>query len=192
MTAIPPVPQPPVGHDAPPTGPAGDRTRRAGAAPWLAAVLVLTLALAGYLWVTTTQWQRTADEWEREAQRYATEAAQLDQQLEGANAELAAARDQLATATGRISELANEKAQLGDENVASQQHLDYQARVSEAAAKVAVALGQCVNAQEQLIGYLEDADAYDPADLTRFKNQVGDLCDKANEANDALQAELAS
>ncbi|MBE1876483.1 hypothetical protein IHE71_12270 [Myceligenerans sp. TRM 65318] len=155
-------------------------------------MLVLALVLAGYLWVTTTQWQRTAGEWEAEAHRYASEAATLEQQLDGANAELAAARDQLATATGRISELANEKAQLGDENVASRQHLDYQARVSEAAAKVAVALGQCVDAQDQLIGYLEDADAYDAADLTRFKNQVGDLCDKASDANDALQQELAS
>ncbi|RPF22010.1 hypothetical protein [Myceligenerans xiligouense] len=191
MTTPPPVPPPPAGHSTPPSPP-GTGRRRAVAVPWLATALVLALALAGYLWVTTTQWQRTAQEWEGEAHRYASEAAALDQQLEGANAELTAARDQLAAATGRISELANEKAQLGDENVASQQHLDYQARVSEAAAKVAVALGSCVNAQEQLIGYLEDADAYDPADLTRFQNQVGDLCDKANDANDALQAELAS
>ncbi|GAB3169689.1 hypothetical protein GCM10027059_35040 [Myceligenerans halotolerans] len=191
MTTTPPVPPPPAGYGAPPPPPSGRRPR-AGAAPWLAVLLVLALMLAGYLWVTTTQWQRTAEEWESEAHRYASEAAALDQQLDGANAELTAARDQLAAATGRISELANEKAQLGDENVASQQHLDYQARVSEAAAKVAVALGQCVNAQEQLIGYLEDADAYDPTDLTRFKNQVGDLCDKANDANDALQQELRS
>ncbi|WP_242636135.1 hypothetical protein [Myceligenerans salitolerans] len=194
MTTTPPAPPPPDGYGAPPAPlpPPGPGRRRAGASPWLAAALILTLVLAGYLWVTTTQWQRTAQEWEGEARDHAAEAAALGRQLDGVNAELAAARDQLATATGRISELANEKAQLGDENVASRQHLDYQARVSEAAAKVAVALGQCVDAQEQLIGYLEDADAYDAADLTRFKNQVGELCDKAGDANDALQQELAS
>jgi S1-C subfamily serine protease len=154
---------------------------RGGGGTRLAVALVSALVLTAYLWVTTTQWQRTAGEWEDHATRYAAAAAALEQQLAGANTELAAARAQLATATGRISELANEKAQLGDENVASRQHLDYQARVSDAAAKVAVALGQCVNAQEQLIGYMEDADAYDAADLRRFRNQVGDLCDKATD-----------
>lgn len=190
MSTTPPVL--PTGYGPPPPPPVAVPDRRPGAAPWLAAALVGVLALTGYLWVTTTQWQRTAEEWENEAHRYASEAATLDQQLDGANTELDAARHQLAAATGRISELANEKAQLGDENVASRQHLDYQARVSDAAAKVAIALGQCVTAQEQLIGYLEEANAYDATDLERFKDQVGDLCDQANDANDALQEELAS
>ncbi|WP_344105660.1 hypothetical protein [Myceligenerans crystallogenes] len=174
----------------PPALVAPARRARPGAAPWLALALVATLVLAGYLWVTTTQWQATSAQWESEAHRYASQVATLDLQLDGANAELAAARDQLATATGRISELANEKAQLGDQRVASQQYLDYQMRVSEAAAKVAVALGQCVDGQDELITYLGDADAYDPGDLRRFRNQVDDLCDQARDANRALQQEL--
>lgn len=166
------------------------RATRSRTTTWLCLTLVLVVLLAGYLWVTTAQWRRTATDWEAEAQRYATEVADLDQQLDGANAELESARDQLAAATGRISELANEKAQLGDKNVASQQYLDYQKRVSEAAAKVTVALGECVEGQEQLIGYLKDADAYDPADLKKFEQQVGDLCQQASDANKTLRQEL--
>lgn len=163
---------------------------RHGAVPWLAGGLALSVALVAYLWITTTQWQRTAGEWEGEAQRYANRVAELDQQLDGANTELAAARDQLAAATGRISELANEKAQLGDQNIASQQYLDYQMRVSDAGAEVATALGRCVDGQEELIGYLKNADAYDPSDLKRFQGQVNDLCRKAGDANRSLQKEL--
>ncbi|GAB4085146.1 hypothetical protein GCM10028784_17760 [Myceligenerans cantabricum] len=186
-----PVPPPPPPPAAPGASAAAGKTHRTGLA-WLTVALVLAVVLAAYLWVTTTQWQRNAEEWKGEALRYGADVATLNQQLDGANAELSSARDQLAAATGRISELANEKAQLGDENVASRQHLDYQARVSEAAAKVAVSLGQCVDAQEQLIGYLEDAGAYDAADLSRFQDQVGALCAKASDANTSLQEELES
>ncbi|MEK8224894.1 hypothetical protein NKG05_00030 [Oerskovia sp. M15] len=106
------------------------------------------------------------------------------------NAELESARSQLGTAQERITELANEKAQLGDENVASQQYLDYQNRISEAAGTVAAALGQCTSAQDELIGYLNNRDAYDPADLEQFATQVDDLCKAATDANAELQKEL--
>ena len=98
--------------------------------------------------------------------------------------------DQLSTATARITDLANEKAQLGDENVASQQYLDYQTQVSAAAATVASALGQCVSGQEQLVGYLKDAEQYEAADLSRYERQVNALCADADDANEALQREL--
>ncbi len=157
----------------------------------LAVLLVAVTATAGYLWQTTDAWQEHSADWEDEAHRYADEVAALQSELDGVNAELVAAREQLETATGRITELADEKAQLGDENVASQQYLDYQRRVSEAAGVVATALGQCTQAQFQLIGYLGDRDAYDPQDLDRFATDVQDLCDEANEANEQLQRELA-
>ena len=52
-------------------------------------------------------------------------------------------------------------------------------------------LGQCTTAQSQLIGYLGDRDAYDPADLERFSGQVDELCQAATDANAELQQELA-
>ena len=164
--------------------------RRRGGSRVLAIVLVATIAVGAYLWLTTVRWQRTATEWETKAHGYADEVASLRLQLDGANSELQAARDQLSTATSRITDLANEKAQLGDENVASQQYLDYQTQVSAAAATVASALGQCVSGQEQLVGYLKEADQYEPADLARYEREVNALCADAEDANEALQREL--
>lgn len=156
----------------------------------LAVVLVATIAVGAYLWLTTVRWQRSSAEWEEKAHTYAEEVASLRMQLEGASSELEAARDQLSAATARITDLANEKAQLGDENVVSQQYLDYQKQVSAAAATVASALGQCVSGQEQLVGYLKEADQYEAADLRRYEQQVSALCADAEQANDALQREL--
>lgn len=156
----------------------------------LAVLLVATIAVGAYLWVTTVRWQRSSAEWAELAHEHAAEVAALRMQLDGVSSELAAARDQLSTATARITDLANEKAQLGDENVASQQYLDYQTQVSGAAATVATALGQCVSGQEQLVGYLKDADQYEATDLRRYEQQVSELCAEAEQANDALQREL--
>jgi len=156
----------------------------------LGLLLLGAIGVGAYLWLTTVRWQDDSAAWELKARGYAEEVAELRAELDGVNAELVAAREQLATATQRITDLANEKAQLGDENVASQQYLDYQTRVSEAAGVVATALGQCTAAQSQLIGYLEDSEAYDPADLDRFAGEVSELCRQANEANDQLQREL--
>ncbi|GAA4732798.1 hypothetical protein GCM10023216_26180 [Isoptericola chiayiensis] len=157
----------------------------------LAVLLIGALATGGYLWQTTSAWQQHAADWETEAQGYAEQVATLRGELEATRAELDATTEQLDTATARITELADEKAQLGDENVASRQYLDYQRRVSEAAGVVATALGQCTAAQSQLIGYLNNREAYDQADLERFAADVEGLCDEANEANEQLQSELA-
>jgi len=164
--------------------------RRGRGSRVLAVLLVATIAVGAYLWVTTVRWQRNAADWQEKAHEHAEEVASLRMQLEGANTELQAARDQLSTATARITDLANEKAQLGDENVASQQYLDYQTQVSAAAATVASALGQCVSGQEELVGYLKEADQYEAADLSRYEQQVNALCADAESANESLQKEL--
>ncbi|WP_407318161.1 hypothetical protein UQW22_16235 [Isoptericola halotolerans] len=192
-----PAPSPVPGDDAAsaPTSRRG-RSRARGRAARVTAVvlgllLVVAIATTGYLWQATSAWEDRAAQWEAEAYGYADEVSALQAELDGVTAELVAAREQLDTATARITDLADEKAQLGDENVASQQYLDYQRRVSEAAGVVATALGQCTSAQSQLIGYLEDREAYDPQDLERFATDVEALCDEANDANTQLQQELA-
>jgi outer membrane murein-binding lipoprotein Lpp len=180
------TPSPAGSHEAPAAHRRGSR----------AVVVVLTLLLlsalgvGAYLWLTTLRWQEDSAVWEAQARDHAAQVAALQAELDGVNAELLAAREQLATATERITELADEKAQLGDETVAAQRYLDYQTRVSEAAGVVATALGQCIQAQSQLIGYLENRDAYDPEDLERFATDVQAVCDEATRANEQLQQEL--
>ncbi|PFG42894.1 hypothetical protein ATJ88_1567 [Isoptericola jiangsuensis] len=157
----------------------------------LAVALLAALVLAGYLWRATTAWQEHAATWEGSARDHAAQVADLQARLEGAQTDLSLTQEQLETATARITALADEKAQLGDEQVVAEQYLDYQRRVSEAAGVVATALGQCTSAQSQLIGYLGNREAYDPADLDRFAADVQALCDEANDANTQLQQELA-
>ncbi|MBD5788062.1 hypothetical protein IF650_18045 [Cellulosimicrobium terreum] len=156
----------------------------------LSVALAASLGAGAYLWVATERWQEHSADWEAEARSLGEDVATLQADLDGVNAELDATRTQLTTAQDRITALANEKAQLGDENEASQQYLDYQSRVSEAAGTVAAALTQCTTAQAQLIGYLDDRDAYDPDDLERFSDQVDELCQAAADANSELQQEL--
>ncbi len=179
------VPEDPGPKDLP-----GARRRPRRSALLLAVLLVASLGLVGYLWLTTVRWQADSATWEAEARGYADRASSLQGELEAKDAELVAAREQLATATERITDLANEKAQLGDENVASQQYLDYQTQVSEAAGAVATAMDQCVDAQSQLIEYLEDSDAYDQQDLERFSTEVRKLCKQADAAHEQLEREL--
>lgn len=161
----------------------------------LALVLVAVLVAAGLvgarLWSTTRAWEEAAAEWQELARRHGEELAQTQAELEATTGELEATRAQLATAQARITELADEKAQLGDTTAAQQQLADYQQRVSQAAGQVATALANCVDGQERLIGYLQDAARYDADDIARFRADVERVCGAASEANDRLQRELS-
>lgn len=173
--------------------------RKAGAAA--AVVLVAALAtLSGYLWVSATEWREQAGGYERTARNLGDDLATTRNQLAGSQAELEAVRAQLSTAHERIVELADEKNQALDDWEITQQLVDYQQRVSEAAGTVALALDQCVQGQQELIGYLQQqvdpppgpsATPYDPAQVVEFETQVEALCQEASEANIALQLELA-
>ncbi|GGB96839.1 hypothetical protein [Cellulomonas carbonis] len=164
----------------------------------IATVTLLVLGLGAstvYLYRTTTAWQDRADTYLADARGIGGELATTRAELAGTEAELEGVRSQLATAQARIVELADEKAQLGDDREVQRQLADYQERVSDAAGQVALALDQCVQGQQQLIGYLEstvtDAAQYDPAELERFRTDVEALCQAATEANIALQRELS-
>lgn len=177
-------------HVAPP--PAPRHRRRPWAVVILSILLVAVTALSAYLWVRTVRYERYADDIEAQARVIGTELATLRSEHEGTVAELAAVNDQLATAQSRITELADEKAQVGDDREVQRQLVDYQERVSQAAANVASALSTCIDAQDQLIDYLGDAASYDPEDLDRFKGEVQGVCATATEANTELQRQLAA
>lgn len=180
-------------HLAPP--PAPRHRRRAWTVVTVSALsvlLVATGALATYLWILTDRQDQRSAEIEAQARVIGTELATLRSEHEGTLGELAGVSDQLATAQERITQLADEKAQVGDDREVQRQLVDYQARVSQAAANVASALSTCIDAQNQLITYLEDAASYDPADLERFKGDVQGVCAAATEANTELQRQLAA
>jgi chromosome segregation ATPase len=158
----------------------------------LSVLLVLVTALAAYLWVRADRYEQYAADVESQARVIGTDLATLRAEHDGTVAELAAVNEQLATAQTRITELADEKAQVGDDREVQRQLVDYQQRVSQAAANVASALTTCIDAQNQLITYLGDAAAYDPADLARFHTDVQGVCATATEANTELQRQLAA
>ena len=171
--------------------------RRVGATA--AVVLVGALAcLAGYLWISATEWRDQAGGYQRAAGDLGDDLASARNQLAGSQAELEAVRAQLSNAHARIVELADEKNQALDDWEITQQLVDYQQRVSEAAGGVALALDRCVQGQQELIGYLEQQvqptpspPPYDPELLAEFETQVEVLCQEASEANIGLQLELA-
>ena len=162
----------------------------------VALLLLATTGLAIYLFMSASGWRDQAKSYLGSSLELGRDLAGTRNDLSGARAELEAVRAQLATAQERIVELANEKAQLGDEWEITQQLVDYQERVSDAAGQVALALDQCVQGQQEFIGYLQreresTAPTYDPAELAKFETDVEALCQAASEANIALQLELS-
>ncbi len=180
--------------EGPAPSPGEPPRRRSRTVPVLAVLLVVSLVVAGpliaYLWRTTDEWRASSADWEDLARGTAVELDRTRGDLADAQRTLDDTRAQLATAQERITELADEKAQLGDDSAAQQQLVDYQARVSQAAGKVATALATCIAAQGQLIGYMDDADSYAPEELVKFRDDVDALCGQATEANEQLQREL--
>ena len=173
---------------------AGETPRRRRRPRVLTAVLlVVALALAGttgYFYRTSHAWQDRASRYEAASTALGADLAATLRDLDGAQSELDAVRSQLATAQDRIVQLADEKAQVGDDREAQRLLADYQARVSDAAGRVALRLDVCVKGQNQLIDYLSTPDGYDKAALDQFATEVAASCTAATDANAALQTEL--
>ena len=169
----------------------------------IAIIVLLMLALVGslsaatYFWRTANAWQTDSAAWELKAAEQATNVAELNGELALRTAQLSALEGELGSASDRITSLAGEKAALGDESelqkqylAAQQLHLEYQSRISDAATTVADSLARCTDGQKQLIGYLREAELYDPTDLTNFGNQVDALCADAVAASAELRNQL--
>ncbi len=194
-------PDPSAGVDpaaSPPSRPEAPRPSRAirVTAAVLGLTLVATGVLAAYLYQSARDWRDQANGYLGTARDLGAELAQSRSDLAGARSELEAVREQLATAHERITELADEKAQIGDEREATRQLVDYQKRISDAAGQVALKLDQCVQGQQELIGYqqrvADDPTAALPPDqLAEFQASVEAFCQAASAANISLQRELA-
>jgi septal ring factor EnvC (AmiA/AmiB activator) len=154
-------------------------------------VVVLAVALVVALVAVGRMIQVTSAQWQALARTHGDQLAQAQADLKAAQDELTATGSQLDAAQQRITQLADEKAKLGDTTAAQQQLADYQARVSQAAGKVATSLATCIDGQNKLISYLTNASAYDPASLASYRNDVQSYCGQATAANTALQRELS-
>ena len=181
-------------HDAAePVEPLRPRARRTAVvvlSAVLGVVLLASGALTWYLLRVNAAWQEHSQQWEALAEQHGADLAQARLDLESTRTELASVQDQLTTAQARITQLADEKAQLGDQSAAQQQLADYQARVSRAAGQVATALANCIDGQDQLIGYLGNPSLYAADQLAAYRQQVQDYCRQARDANTTLQSEL--
>ena len=212
-----PAPDGPVATPAPPRP--RHRRRRIRRVLAVTGVVVLiaalgtTAVLARHLWRTADAWEDRADRYQRDASGLGQDLAVERADLAATRAELEAVRDQLAVAHERIIGLADEKAQLGDDNEVQKRLVDYQERVSDAAGTVALALDQCVQGQQQLIALLAippapetppatppatpaptDPDAPRPPteeEIAALRTAVDELCEAATEANIGLQLELS-
>ena len=157
----------------------------------LAVALVVALLGVGRMLQVTTAWQRSSAQWQALARTHGDQLAQARADLQAAQDELTSTRAQLDAAQQRITQLADEKAKLGDTTAVQQQLADYQPRESHAAGKVATSLATCIDGQNKLISYLDNAAAYDATSLAGYRNDVRSYCDQATAANTALQRELS-
>lgn len=158
----------------------------------LTVALVGSCSLSAVLWSRTNEYRDHSDQIAAQATEIGTELARLRTEHEGTLSELSAVDAQLQVSQDRVTELAAEKAEVGDDREAQRQLADYQQRISQAAGTVASALTTCTQSQEQLIGYLEGGQEYDAQELSDFRSQVQELCDKATAANEELQRQISA
>ena len=149
----------------------------------LGLLLIVTLAIATYLWRTTDEWMAEADRLETVATELATERDLLSAELDQAERDLAATEEQLHEAQDRITSLATEKAQTADEREVARQ-------VAGSVVVVANQLEVCVRGQSQLIGALEDIESYDPAVVSSFAREVNAACNEALDGSQEIKQQL--
>lgn len=167
--------------------------------PWLLICAVILLGLIAataigtsiYLYRTTEAWRVNSQQLDDRVRDLADEKATISDELRELDKALDRTETQLDNARDRITALADEKAQLGDEHAVSQRLVEYQEHVAEITADVLFVLDECIAGQERVMGYLADADNYDPDDLTRLQSEVQDYCQDATDAATTLNNELS-
>lgn len=157
----------------------------------LSVALVAALAGGGYLGLLSHQWNERSGEWEAQSRELGQRVADLSTDLEGITGDLTSTRDQLTTAQQRITELADEKAQVGDDRESQRIAVsDFQA-VAEAAVDVSSKMGDCVTAQNSLLGFLSAPDSTTPEGLQQATDDTNSICKVATDSYNALQRDLS-
>ena len=157
----------------------------------LSLLLVLALGGGAYLAVLANEWEQRSSEWEAQSRDLGSNVADLTGDIAGMTSELTIVRDQLATAQTRITELADEKAQVGDDRESQKILADDVLEVAETALDVSAALGDCITAQNTVIGYLAAPETATPEVLQTALTQAETVCTAAVADYNSLQKDLA-
>lgn len=156
----------------------------------LSVLLVAALGGAAYLAVLSNQWHDRSAEWESESRMLGEKVANLTADLSGMTAELAITREQLATAQARITELADEKAQVGDDRENQKIRASDIQAVAQEALRVSGTLGDCIGAQNTVLGYLTDPVVPAPEVVQTAVDQANSVCTTAIDDYNSLVKDL--
>ncbi|MFN3867045.1 MAG: hypothetical protein ACK4MD_10095 [Demequina sp.] len=172
-------------------------TRKRGRAGWIAATVVFMLLFGGataldwYLWNTTEEWEARSEALTEINYDLGARLSSEQQTTMQLASEIDLLTQQLATSNQKVTALSAEKASAVDESAFYLQQIDALEGTVSSAAGVANALHRCVDGQQELITYLQDAESYDPDELAAFSSSVRALCAEAERANERLQTALA-
>lgn len=166
------------------------RPRRRWPVVTLTVLLLVSLGVAGYLYAAATAWEQRAQDLETTARGIGIDLAEIAQERDETVQTLTAAQDELRQADEQLAELADAVAQTGDDREVQRQMANYQAQLSAAASNVAQALESCIQGQDQVIGYLDEIDAWDAESLASFREQVSTYCEQATDAYEQLQTQI--
>ncbi|WNM26195.1 hypothetical protein RN607_08275 [Demequina capsici] len=164
-----------------------ERQRWIALASLLAVSVIALIAVILYLSDVVSQWEDRADE-------LTTVNYELGAELSDAQDTVAAQTDQidrltaqLSTAKDRITELANETANFDDDRAYTAQQIEMLSGYASTGASVANALTRCLEAEDQLVVYLESPDQYDAAEVAAYQQSVTELCTAAKDSNTEFQ-----
>ena len=170
--------------------PLSERRRWQAVAGIAAVVATLMAGLVAYLWVINGQWEQRVDRLTVDSYDLGERLSAEQSQVVSLQGDLDLLNEQLTTAQERISELADEKAQLSDSQAAIQQEIELLEELAGLGGSVAFALNRCISAQDQLVEYLENSEAYDAGELAAYQDDVNTICTAAKNANDIFQEAL--
>ncbi len=155
-------------------------------------VLLITAGIIIYrLADVSNQWETQVEDVKAQnfdlGQRLAEEQAQVVE----LQSQVDLVTEQLRTAQQRVLELADNVAQRDDNAEFYARQITDLTDVLTTASAVANSLNQCVDYEQQLIGYLKTPENYDPTEVATFETGVTTVCDAATSANVDLQTALA-
>ncbi len=164
---------------------------------WIAVTAVLTILLFVAIWLMM-QTRSSALKWEQQVEDVKAQNYDLGQRLAGEQSQVVDLQGQndqisgqLKTTQQKILDLADEKAQQGDNVEFYAREIDNLTTALATAGAVSNSLDRCIAGKTQLIGYMKEADQYDPIEIADFEASLKIKCDNAVAANVELQRVLA-
>jgi hypothetical protein len=183
-TTLPPVSEP----EPSPHGPTPDQRRRAVLGMLAAAVALLAIAIAGYLWYVAHSWQDRAATLRVEATAARNEIAVVRGERDAARTELdqrtvelQEARAQLDQVNKRLSELSDDRGRMRDQREVVEQ-------LDKEAAQLHDELQKCTDGQDQLVQRLtSDESGVEPSQVIMSAQEIQAACAAARSAYEQVE-----